>query len=61
MKAVNRQLEEIKKYKIAMEKSKSVYLKNDYAKCIHRLKKELREYCKWRGYNFKEIMKGADI
>lgn len=57
MKAVERQLDEIRKYQKAMNKTNSCYLKNDYSKCISRLINELREYCKYRNYDFKEIIR----
>lgn len=57
MKAVERHIAEIKKYQQAIRKTKSAYLKNDYSKCISRLIQELHEYCKYRGYDFKKIIK----
>lgn len=57
MKAVERQLEEIERCKKIFNSTNSVYMKNDYAKAIRRLTNELREYCKYRGYNFKKIIK----
>lgn len=57
MNAVNRQLEEIKRLKRAINKTKSQYIKNDYSKNIRKLQKELKEYCQYRGYNYKEIIK----
>lgn len=56
MQAVERQINEIKRLKAAIEKSNSVYLKNDYSKGIHRLKRELKQYCYFRGYNYKAIL-----
>lgn len=57
MRAVERQLEEIKRLEEASEKSKSRYLKKDYSKRIARLKKELKEYCFYRGLKYFEIVK----
>ena len=57
MKAVERQIEEIERCKKIFNSTNSVYMKNDYAKAIRRLINELREYCKYRGYNFKEIIR----
>lgn len=56
MKAVVRQLEEIKRVKEAIKKTDSPYLKQDYQKHLRRLKGELREYCYYRGFNYKEII-----
>lgn len=57
MKAVERHIEEIKRYQIAINKTDSAYLKNDYSKKINRMIKELREYCHYRNYNFKSILR----
>lgn len=57
MKALDRHIEEIKRLKQAVEKTDSNYLKNDYSKRISRMIKELREYCHYRGLNFKEMMR----
>lgn len=56
MKAIERHIEEIKQYKRAIDKTDSIYLKNDYYKKIDRMFKELKEYCKYRDYNFKSIL-----
>lgn len=56
MNALERHIEEIRNYKQAINKSNSAYLKNDYSKKIQRMKNELREYCKYRGFNYKEII-----
>jgi hypothetical protein len=61
MNAIERHIEEIIRYKQAIERTKSVYLKNDYSKCVRSLKKELKEYCSYRGYNYKEIVKAYKI
>lgn len=61
MKAVERQINEIKRYQQAIEKTKSAYLKNDYSRCISRLINELREYCTYRNYNFKVIARRLNV
>lgn len=58
MKAAREHIQEINRLYKAMHKSKSQYLKNDYSKRIHNMKKELKTYCGYRGYNYKELMKG---
>lgn len=60
MKAVERHIEEIKRYQDAITKTNSAYLKNDYAKRVNRMIKELREYCHYRKYNFKKIIKEVE-
>ena len=49
---------EIKRLEKAMEKSKSAYLKNDYAKNIKELKSDLKEYCGYRNLNYYVLLKG---
>ena len=56
MKAVMRQIEEINRVKEALKKTESPYLKMDYQKNLKRLKKDLREYCYYRGYSYREII-----
>ena len=56
MKAVMRHLEEIRRVEEALKKTDSPYLKQDYQKHLKRLKKDLREYCHYRGFNYKEII-----
>lgn len=61
MKAVNKQVEEIKRLYGAINKTSSKHLKNDYTKNIKALKRDLKEYCSYKGYNYKEILKQACI
>lgn len=56
MKAALRQVAEINRLKTAIEKTDSAYLKNDYAKNIRKLQKELKEYCGYKGYDYKAII-----
>ena len=56
MKAVMRHLEEVRRVEEALKKTYSPYLKQDYQKHLKRLKKDLREYCYYRGFNYKEII-----
>lgn len=58
MKAAQRQVAEINRLKTAMEKTNSNYLKNDYSKRIKTLTNELKEYCGYRGFDFKRVIKG---
>lgn len=58
MRAARKQVEEINRLKMAVEKTKSAHLKNDYAKNIKRLTAELREYCAYRKYDFKKVING---
>lgn len=61
MKAVERHIEEIKKYQKAIDRTDSIYLKLDYSKKINRMIKELREYCHYRNYNFKAILRRLNV
>ena len=56
MQAIERHIAEMKRLKTAFNKTKSTYLKNDYAKAIRRMQEELREYCDYRGLNYKEVI-----
>lgn len=56
MKAAMRQVAEINRVSEAIKNTQSPYLKRDYEKNLRRLKKELREYCYYRGFNFKQIL-----
>lgn len=57
MTALEQHLAEMKRLKTAFNKTNSVYLKNDYAKAIRQMQKDLREYCSYKGLNYKEIIK----
>ena len=50
---------EIKRLEKAMEKSKSEYLKKDYAKNIKELKSELKEYCGYKKLNYYELVRSV--
>ena len=55
MRAAMQHVAEIKRMQEAMQKTSSEYLKRDYAKGIATLQKELKEYCKYRGYDYNKI------
>lgn len=57
MRAAMRQVEEIRRLEQAISKTKSTYLINDYSKNIRTLKRELREYCGYRGFDYNEVIK----
>lgn len=57
MNALERHIDEMKRYKQAIDKTKSICLKNDYYKKLGRMYKELKMYCMYREYDFKEIRK----
>lgn len=61
MKAVERQVSNIIRLQTAIRKTNSYYLKNDYSKAIHRLKRELKEYCGLRMYDYKAILRKYEI
>lgn len=56
MKAAMRQVAEIKRLKEAMHKSTSKYLKRDYYKKVGTLQNELKEYCRYKGYDYNKII-----
>lgn len=58
MKAAEREVEEIKRLEDAIHRTKSIYLKNDYAKNIRTRKRELKQYCKYRGFDYKKVING---
>lgn len=39
----------------AILKTNSIYLKNDRKKAINRNKRDLKEYCSYKGLNYKKI------
>lgn len=55
MKAVRKQIYEIKRMQYACAISNSPYLKNDYDKKIKSMIRDLKEYCSYKNYNFEEI------
>lgn len=57
MKAIERHMVEIKKYQSIVNESNNPYIINDYSKAIRRLKRELKTYCKFKGFNYNDIMK----
>ena len=48
-------IDDIKRMKQAISKTKSYKLKNDYTKAINRKTKELIEYCSYRGLVFDSV------
>lgn len=61
MNALERHIEEIKRYKKALDKTESIYLRNDYYKKINKLFNELKEYCKYQNLNFRQIIKKYNL
>lgn len=57
MKAAREHIEEINRLYASIKKTNSQYLKNDYSKSIYRMLDELKEYCKYKGYSYKELTK----
>lgn len=56
MKAAMNQVKEINKLKEAIENTQSQHLKRDYEKKIHKLKKELKEYCTYKKFNYRKLI-----
>lgn len=54
-KPIRKAIQDIKRMDDAIKKTNSVYLKKDYQKRIDKAKKDLREYCRLRGFNYNEI------
>ena len=50
-------IDEIKRKKEAVHKTKSTYLKDDYSKSIRQDMEDLKEYCEYKGLDFKELTK----
>lgn len=59
MKAAKKQAAEIVRKQKAIEVTKSPHLRRDYIKGVYRMKKELMTYCRYRGFNYREIMDSA--
>ena len=57
MRAIVEHLKEIEKYQTIVNNSTNPYVINDYSKAIHRLKKELKTYCRYRGLDYKQVLK----
>ena len=49
----------IKDLETAINKTTSIYLKQDYRKAINRLKKDLKDYCYFKNYNYSDLLKKA--
>lgn len=61
MQAAKKLIEEIKRQIDACSRTQSDYLKRDYNKSIKRMKKDLREYCFYRGFNYKKIIGELEV
>ena len=48
-------IDDIKRMKLAIAKTKSYKLRNDYTKAISRKTKELIEYCNYKGLEFDSV------
>lgn len=54
-------IKEINRLYTACIKTKSQYLKKDYEKQIKVLKKDLKEYCYYKHFNYKELCQKYNI
>lgn len=54
-------INEIKRLYTACYESKSQYLRNDYEKKIRSLKKDLKEYCYYKKFDYKKICEDYNI
>ena len=50
-------IDEINRKKEAIRKTKSTYLINDYYKSVRADMFELRDYCKYKGLDFKKVVR----
>ena len=50
-------VDEIQRKKVAIGRTRSERLKNDYTKSIKSDLKELREYCKYKGLDYRPFQK----
>jgi len=57
MQAIERHIAEMKRLKTAFNSTDSIRLKNDYAKAIRQMQRDLQEYCSYRGLDYKQIIK----
>lgn len=57
MTALERHLAEMKRLKTAFNNTDSARLKNNYAKAIRKMQQELREYCGYKGLDYKKLMR----
>lgn len=58
---LEKHINKIIRLQTAIKKSNSYYLKNDYGKAVQRLKRELKEYCSFRMYDYKAILRKYEI
>lgn len=54
--AIEKHLDDIKRYESIVRNSDNPYIINDYSKAIKRLKRELKVYCQFRGLDYKKII-----
>jgi hypothetical protein len=59
MKQAVKVVKEIERLKGAIQKTNSEKLINDYSKALKRQIKELKTYCRYKGLNFNDVMRGA--
>lgn len=57
MNAIEKHIDDIKRYQSIVQESDNPYIVHDYSKAVVRLKRELKTYCKFRGFNYKDIEK----
>lgn len=52
-------VKKIKDLEKVINNTNSIYLKQDYRKQINRLKKDLKDYCFFKNYNYNDLLKKA--
>lgn len=55
MKQALKFIDEINRKKLALQKTKSKYLRHDYSKSIDQDIRDLKEYCNYKGIDFDEL------
>lgn len=57
MRQAKEMVREINRKKQALRKTDSEYLKRDYSKSIKSDLKELKDYCKFKGFDIEEVLR----
>ena len=58
--AIDKHLDDIRRYESIVKESKNQYVINDYSKAIRRLKRELKVYCDFRCIDYNKVLKNYE-
>lgn len=61
MKQIQKEIDEINRLYDASRKTESPFLRRDYKKAIIRKILDLKEYCRYRGLNFKDVISALKV